>query len=96
MYVHRHTYIHICMTISDNHMLQGEAASQNCAQPLPPDATAKVLREALLHEDDEMRLNALEMVCLHPKMTEPPTSAELAMVQEFLALNMKSSSSNYR
>ena len=32
-----------------------------------------VLRAALLHEEDEMRLNALEMLCLHPKMTEPPT-----------------------
>ena len=74
----------------------GEAASQNCAQPLPPEATALVLRAALLHEDDEMRLNALEMVCLHPKMTEPPTTAELDMVKNFLALNMKSSSSNYR
>jgi len=74
----------------------GEAASQNCAQPLPPDATARVLRAALLHEDDEMRLNALEMVCLHPKMTEAPTPGELGMVREFLALNMKSSSSNYR
>jgi hypothetical protein len=63
---------------------------------LPPEATARVLQAALLHEDDEMRLNALEMVCIHPKMTEPPTRAELVLVQEFLALNMKSSSSNYR
>ena len=74
----------------------GEAASQNCAQPLPPDTSARVLRAALLHEDDEMRLNALEMVCLHPKMTEAPSQGELEMVKEFLALNMKSSSSNYR
>ena len=74
----------------------GEASSQNCAQPLPAAATAKVLRAALLHADDEMRLNALEMVCMHPKMTEPPTQAEVDLVQEFLSLNMKSSSSNYR
>lgn len=82
--------------IARKHGTSGEAASQNCAQPLPPDATARVLRAALSHEDDEMRLNALEMVCLHPKMTEPPTTAELDMVQNFLSLNMKSSSSNYR
>jgi hypothetical protein len=82
--------------VARKHGTSGEAASQNCAQPLPPDATARVLRAALSHEDDEMRLNALEMVCLHPKMTEPPTTAELGMVQNFLSLNMKSSSSNYR
>ena len=37
-----------------------------------------VLRAALLHEEDEMRLNALEMLCLHPKMTEPPTPGSLS------------------
>ncbi len=37
-----------------------------------------VLRAALLHEEDEMRLNALEMLCLHPKMTEPPTPGFLS------------------
>jgi hypothetical protein len=54
------------------------------------------LREALLHADSELRLNALEMLCLHAKQTEPPSQEELALVREFLSLNMKSSSSHYR
>ncbi len=51
-----------------------------------------LLRAAAVHVSDDLRLNALEMVCLHPKATEAPSSEELEVVREFLSLNMKSSS----
>ncbi|EKX50149.1 hypothetical protein GUITHDRAFT_135333 [Guillardia theta CCMP2712] len=56
----------------------------------------RFLRRALSHVEDDMRLNGLEMICMQAKQTEAATRREVELVQDFLLLNMKSSSSHYR
>jgi hypothetical protein len=59
-------------------------------------SASRFLRAALLHVSDDMRLNALEMICINAKNSEPVSEDELALVREFLTMSMKSSSSFYR
>lgn len=70
--------------------------SDTDVQPANTQSSARFLRAALLHASDDMRLNALEMICINPKNAEPATVEELALVREFLTFNLKSSSSFYR
>jgi hypothetical protein len=71
-------------------------ADTGSQQTVSTKSSARFLRAALLHVSDDMRLNALEMICINPKNSEPVSEDELALVREFLTMNMKSSSSFYR
>lgn len=75
---------------------EAKAGVRAPADPVGGVATERFLRAALLHVSDDMRLNALEMMCVSNKSVEPLTSVEVDLIKEFLSYNMKSSSSFYR
>jgi len=75
---------------------EAKAGVKAPAEPVGGMATERFLRAALLHVSDDMRLNALEMICVSNKSVEPLTMSEVDLIMEFLSYNMKSSSSFYR
>ncbi|XP_013405137.1 thyroid adenoma-associated protein homolog [Lingula anatina] len=55
-----------------------------------------VLRAALCHSDDQVRLDALGLLCENPKTTETINSTDFELVKFFLPLNMNSQSPAFR
>ncbi len=55
-----------------------------------------LISTALLHEKEDICLDALELLCQSAKETEEPSQFEIKMIKLFMANNMKSSHSNFR
>eukprot|EP01132_Coremiostelium_polycephalum_P011104 gene11104-13587_t len=51
-----------------------------------------LLTKALHHEEESLRLLALELICICPKKTERTTAKELELIKHFMLLNLKGAS----
>eukprot|EP00884_Botryococcus_braunii_P012115 jgi/Botrbrau1/20904/Bobra.0135s0035.1 len=67
---------------------------------LPGEAPLLISQELLSHavksSNEALRLDALELACLHPRASTPPGELEFRLVGEALALGMRTSSSAAR
>ncbi|KAF2069433.1 hypothetical protein CYY_009245 [Polysphondylium violaceum] len=52
----------------------------------------ELIEKAMYHQDESLRLLALELVCVSPKNTERVTIRELSLIKQFTLLNLKGSS----
>ncbi|XP_019627525.1 PREDICTED: thyroid adenoma-associated protein homolog isoform X1 [Branchiostoma belcheri] len=60
------------------------------------DMASDVIREALWHSEEDVRAEAFSIICSHPKKSDPLSSAEVGLLQEFLPLNMNSDAAAFR
>ncbi|XP_066282258.1 tRNA (32-2'-O)-methyltransferase regulator THADA-like [Branchiostoma lanceolatum] len=80
--------------------LRAHMAVQKAARSLnlvsTHDMANDVVREALWHSEEDVRAEAFSIVCSHPKKSDPLSSAEVGLLQEFLPLNMNSDAAAFR
>ncbi|KAL6044405.1 hypothetical protein QOT17_023361, partial [Balamuthia mandrillaris] len=81
------------MDLLDSHALETMVLDSSAATSL---SVASLLRIALVDEDQELRGDALDMLCNGRRSTELPTRFEMALVKYFLWHNIKSSSASLR
>jgi hypothetical protein len=72
-------------------MLNLSSAQSGFHLPIP-----SLVRIALGHSDEELRNDALELICLGKKTIESPTYFELDMMKYYLWVNIKASSQSLR
>ncbi|XP_078352490.1 tRNA (32-2'-O)-methyltransferase regulator THADA-like isoform X2 [Oculina patagonica] len=56
----------------------------------------ELMKKALCHLDDQIRLNALGLLCDSPRTTEPVTEIDLQLLQLFIPPNMNNQAPSFR
>ncbi|GAB4815827.1 hypothetical protein N2152v2_002873 [Parachlorella kessleri] len=59
-------------------------------------AVEAILQRTVVHRSESIRLDSLQLVCVHPKATTLPTALELRIVSKFVALTLRCASSALR
>eukprot|EP00887_Chlorella_sp_A99_P000062 scaffold16.g62.t1 len=63
---------------------------------IAPAQLEALLRQAAAHPSEALRVDALQLICCHPRSTAPPTALELSVASRALALALRTSSGGLR